>query len=112
MSDFAFQAPTIENPEERRGFNLSALAVRQRSVTMFFLFAIVIAGVVTYLSLGRAEDPTFTIKAFTVTAAWPGATAEEMQDLVAQWSPAMARLDSPPRPRSTGHRDDEKHFHH
>lgn len=84
MSDFAFQAPTIENPEERRGFNLSALAVRQRSVTTFFLLAIIIAGVVTYLSLGRAEDPTFTIKVFTVIAAWPGATAEEMQDLVAE----------------------------
>jgi len=84
LSDFAFQAPTIENPEERRRFNLSALAVRQRSVTTFFLLAIVIAGVVTYLRLGRAEDPTFTIKVFTVTAAWPGATAEEMQDLVAE----------------------------
>jgi multidrug efflux pump subunit AcrB len=33
--------------------------------------------------LGRAEDPVFTIKIVSVTTAWPGATAQEMQDLVA-----------------------------
>src|SRR5207245_11245179 len=55
-----------------------------RSVTLFFLLAILIAGAVAYLTLGRAEDPTFTIKVFTVAAAWPGATAQEMQDLVAE----------------------------
>jgi len=36
------------------------------------------------LSLGRAEEHNFTIKNLTVTAAWPGATAREMQDLVAE----------------------------
>jgi multidrug efflux pump subunit AcrB len=64
--------------------NLSALAVRERSVTLFFLLAMVIAGAFAYFKLGRAEDPAFTIKVFTVTAAWPGATAQEMQDLVAE----------------------------
>ena len=39
------------------GFNLSALAVRERSVTLFLLMAIFIAGVVAFLMLGRAEDP-------------------------------------------------------
>jgi len=47
------------------------------------LILIILVGIVAYLKLGRAEDPTFTIKVFTVTAAWPGATAEEMQNLVA-----------------------------
>ena len=37
-----------------------------------------------YFHLGRAEDPSFTIKVLTVTAVWPGATAQEMQDLVAE----------------------------
>ncbi len=37
-----------------------------------------------FCKLGRAEDPAFTIKVLTVTAAWPGATAQEMQDLVAE----------------------------
>ena len=65
-------------------FNLSALAVRERSVTLFFLIAIILAGVVAFSKLGRAEDPSFTIKVMTVVTAWPGATAQEMQDQVAE----------------------------
>ncbi len=66
------------------GLNLSALAVRERSVTLFLLLAIAIAGVIAFLKLGRAEDPSFTIKQMTVVTAWPGATAAQMQDLVAE----------------------------
>ncbi len=66
-----------------RGFNLSAVAVRERGVTLFFIVAISLAGLYAFLQLGRAEDPVFTIKVLTVSAAWPGATAQEMQDLVA-----------------------------
>ena len=66
------------------GFNLSAIAVRERSITLFLLLAIFIAGVVAFLTLGRAEDPAFTIKQMTVVTAWPGATAKEMEDLVAE----------------------------
>ena len=66
------------------GFNLSALAVRERAVTLFLLVAISLAGIFAFLQLGRAEDPAFTIKVLTVSAVWPGATAEEMQNLVAE----------------------------
>ena len=65
-------------------FNLSALAVRERSVTLFLLLAIAIAGLVAFLRLGRAEDPSFTIKQMTVVTAWPGATAKEMEEQVAE----------------------------
>src|SRR4026208_1902611 len=65
-------------------FNLSALAVREQSVTLFLLIAISIAGVVAFLTLGRAEDPSFTVKQMTVVTAWPGATAKEMEELVAE----------------------------
>jgi multidrug efflux pump subunit AcrB len=68
---------------ERR-FNLSSLAVRERSITVFLLFLISAAGVLAFFQLGRAEDPPFTIKQMTVVTAWPGATAQEMQDLVAE----------------------------
>ena len=71
-------------PDESGRFNLSALAVRERAVTLFFIIVISIAGIVAFLSLGRAEDPSFTIKQMTVVTAWPGATAQEMQDQVAE----------------------------
>jgi len=66
------------------GFNLSALAVRERGVTLFLIIAITVAGIFAFLKLGRAEDPSFTIKVMTVVSAWPGATAQEMQDQVAE----------------------------
>ena len=65
-------------------FNLSALAVRERSITLFLIFLIMAAGIVSFLKLGRAEDPAFTVKTMTIITAWPGATAQEMQDQVAE----------------------------
>lgn len=85
MSKFEIPEPHFEKERNAKsGINLSALAVRERSVTLFFLLAVIIAGAFAYFNLGRAEDPSFTIKVFTVTGAWPGATAQEMQDLVAE----------------------------
>lgn len=65
-------------------FNLSALAVRESSVTLFFILLVVFAGAIAFVKLGRAEDPPFTVKQMTVVTAWPGATAEEMQNQVAE----------------------------
>lgn len=65
-------------------FNLSALAVRERSITLFLILLISLAGIVSFFKLGRAEDPAFTVKVMTVVTAWPGATAQEMQDQVAE----------------------------
>lgn len=66
------------------GFNLSALAVRERSITFFLIILITIAGTIAFFKMGRAEDPPFTIKIMTVITAWPGATAKEMQNQVAE----------------------------
>lgn len=66
------------------GFNLSALAVRERAVTLFLILLISLSGVMAFFKLGRAEDPAFTIKVMTIITAWPGATAQEMQDQVAE----------------------------
>lgn len=65
-------------------FNLSALAVRERAVTLFLICLISLAGLISFFKLGRAEDPAFTVKVMTIITAWPGATAQEMQDQVAE----------------------------
>lgn len=59
--------------------NLSALAVRERAVTLFLILLSVVAGLYAFLSLGRAEDPAFTVRVMVVSAVWPGASPEEMQ---------------------------------
>ncbi|KQW00648.1 efflux RND transporter permease subunit [Rhizobacter sp. Root1221] len=65
-------------------FNLSSLAVRERAVSLFLICLISLAGLVSFFQLGRAEDPAFTVKVMTIITAWPGATAQEMQDQVAE----------------------------
>ncbi|MBS3746021.1 MAG: efflux RND transporter permease subunit [Wenzhouxiangellaceae bacterium] len=62
--------------------NLSRVAVNQRSVTLFFLLLAVLGGAYAFVSLGRAEDPSFTVRVLVVSAEWPGATVQEMEDQV------------------------------
>ena len=66
------------------GFNPSAWAVTHRSLVLFLILAAAAAGALSYVKLGRAEDPSFTIKTMVFTARWPGATAAEVQDQVAE----------------------------
>ena len=56
------------------GFNLSAWALRHRSLVAYLMIIAVVAGVLSYFRLGRSEDPSFIIKTMIVQAAWPGAT--------------------------------------
>jgi multidrug efflux pump subunit AcrB len=64
-------------------FNLSAWAVNHPALVMFLIAMFGLAGLFSYEKLGRAEDPSFTIKVVIVGAIWPGATAADMQDQVA-----------------------------
>jgi multidrug efflux pump subunit AcrB len=66
-----------------RGVNLSEWAVRRPTLVLYLMLAIAITGAFSYRKLGRAEDPSFTIKVAVVTAKWPGATASEVRDQLA-----------------------------
>lgn len=65
------------------GVNLSRWSVQRPTLMLFLMIAISLTGVYSYMRLGRAEDPSFTIKVAVVTAFWPGATATEVRDQVA-----------------------------
>lgn len=67
-----------------KGPNLSAWAVSHGAVMRFALALAVLAGVLGYFSLGRQEDPNFTLRNMLVSAAWPGASAEQMAEQVAE----------------------------
>jgi multidrug efflux pump len=64
-------------------FNLSEWAITHRALVLFMILILGGAGAYSYFNLGRAEDPSFTIKTMVVNVAWPGATATEMQAQVA-----------------------------
>jgi multidrug efflux pump len=64
-------------------FNLSEWAITHQALVLFMILLLGAAGTYSYFNLGRAEDPSFTIKTMIVNVAWPGATAAEMQTQVA-----------------------------
>ncbi|MGG5821214.1 efflux RND transporter permease subunit [Falsiroseomonas sp. HW251] len=86
-------------------FNLSAWGVRNGALTLFAMILLAALGLGAWQKLGRAEDPSFTLKVMVVSASWPGATAEEMQAQVAdriesrlQDLPWLDRLETYVRP--------------
>src|SRR6187551_634591 len=86
-------------------FNLSAWAITHRALILFMMIVLAGAGIYSYLNLGRAEDPSFTIKVMIVNVSWPGATAAEMEKQVAdkiekklQELPHLDRVESYSRP--------------
>src|SRR5512134_2212684 len=48
------------------------------------MIGVIVAGVSSFLKLGRAEDPVFTIRTMVVQAQWPGATLEETLNQVTE----------------------------
>ena len=66
------------------GPNLSEWAIRRRSLVIFLMIVAVVAGTLSFLRLGRAEDPLFTFRTMIVFAAWPGATLEETLEQVTE----------------------------
>src|SRR6476660_1930954 len=66
-----------------KSLNLSEWAITHRPLVLFMILLLSAAGLFSYFNLGRAEDPSFTIKVMVVNVSWPGATATEMQAQVA-----------------------------
>lgn len=63
-------------------FNLSAWALRNQALVLYFIILTVLAGAFSYTRLGQSEDPPFTFKVMLVRSTWPGASAEEMEQQV------------------------------
>lgn len=57
-----------------KNFNVSRWAIEHKSLVVYFMLAIALAGTLNYFKLGREEDPPFTIKTMVVKTLWPGAT--------------------------------------
>lgn len=69
---------------KKGGFNLSEIALRNQQFMFFIIIILAIGGVFAYINLGRAENPTFTIRTMVVQTQWPGATAQQVADQVTE----------------------------
>ncbi len=59
--------------------NLSEWALKHQQMVVYLIIVLSVAGVISFLNLGRAEDPNFTFKVMVVRTLWPGATAEVVE---------------------------------
>lgn len=91
-----------------KGFNLSRWALEHIPLTRYLIAALLIGGIVSYGKLGQDEDPPFTFRAMVITAYWPGATAVQMAQQVAdkleqklQETPYVDKLRSFSKPGET-----------
>ncbi|UJW82265.1 efflux RND transporter permease subunit [Hydrogenophaga sp. SL48] len=64
-------------------FNLSQWALDHQAFTRYLMIVLMLLGVAAYFQLGQDEDPPFTFRAMVVRAYWPGATAQEVAEQVA-----------------------------
>ena len=91
-----------------KGFNLSRWALEHIPLTRYLIAALLIGGIISYGKLGQDEDPPFTFRAMVITAYWPGATAVQMAQQVAdkleqklQETPYVDKLRSFSKPGET-----------
>ena len=65
-----------------KSFNLSEWAVTHRALVLFLILGSLVVGVFAFTRLGRLEDPSFNVPTMNAVVAWPGATAQQVQDQV------------------------------
>ncbi|MBC2856301.1 efflux RND transporter permease subunit [Cetobacterium sp. 2A] len=63
---------------------ITKLAIENRVTTYLLATLLLVFGYISYVKSEKAEDPGFTIKVALITTNWPGATANQMAELVSK----------------------------
>ncbi len=62
--------------------NIAEFSIQKKVITMTVTLVLVFAGINSFRSLARLEDPEFTIKEAIITTPYPGASAQEVEEEV------------------------------
>lgn len=73
----------MSDTSTRSRFNLSEWALNHQPLTRYLMVVLLVLGFAAYFQLGQDEDPPFNFRAMVVRAYWPGATAQQMAEQVA-----------------------------
>ena len=77
------QDTTDAKPGPFSRFNLSRWALDHPAFTRYLMIVLMLFGIASYFQLGQDEDPPFTFRAMVVRVFWPGATAPQVAEQVA-----------------------------
>ena len=64
-------------------FNISRWALQHPALTRYLMLVLMAMGFAAYFQLAQDEDPPFTFRVMVVRAYWPGASAQQMAEQVA-----------------------------
>jgi multidrug efflux pump subunit AcrB len=79
--------------------NLAEFSIERRTTTLVLTALALVGGVVSFNSLGRLEDPEFTIKEAVVMTQYPGASPREVEEEVTERIGGRSSTIRPPCPR-------------
>ena len=64
--------------------NLPQYSIRNAKVVYFFLFVLLAGGLLGFFTLGKKEDSVFVIKSASLVCSYPGATPQEVEQLISE----------------------------
>ena len=59
--------------------NIIDYSIKNRTVTLFLTFVIIVGGIFSYMKLGKLEDPEFRVKEAIVVTLYPGADPHQVE---------------------------------
>jgi multidrug efflux pump subunit AcrB len=71
-----------DNEQIQSTHNTARFFVENRQIAWVLLIATIASGVFGYLSMPKRKDPDIPVRTATVVTPWPGATAEQVEQLV------------------------------
>ena len=69
----------INNDRNAHRANWATWSIEHKQLVYFFAFLVLVMGLFSFKSLGRSEDPNFAVKQMVISAAWPGASAKDVE---------------------------------
>ena len=66
-------------PQQERKINWATWSIEHKQLVYFLAFLVLVMGLFSFKTLGRSEDPSFAVKQMVISAAWPGASAKEVE---------------------------------
>lgn len=91
LQEYNVSGSEVREQSEKKFLNLSALAVREKAVTLFLILAIAAAGVFAFLKLERAEDRASRSKCLRSQRCGPGRQYRRCRTLLPSHSKSACR---------------------
>ena len=68
-----------DKPRRSQKVNWATWSIEHKQLVYFLAFLVLVMGLFSFKTMGRSEDPSFAVKQMVISAAWPGASARDVE---------------------------------